>query len=114
MTFDRAWVLLFLILPAAWAAWEWRRSGRRGALLLKAASVAAVIAALAQPVLTIYETKVAVGVLVDTSSSMSAEDLERALIAQMHVWRWAGAVVLAVLAFPVIALFVAALMDVWP
>ena len=78
MTFERAWVLLFLILPAAWAAWEWRLSGRRGALLLKAAAMAAVIAALAQPVLTVYETKVAVGVLVDTSSSLSAEDLERA------------------------------------
>src|SRR5690606_24727211 len=30
------------------------------------------------PVLTIYQTKVALGILVDTSSSMAPEDLERA------------------------------------
>lgn len=78
MIFERAWVLLFLLVPAAWAAWEWRRSGRRGALLLKALSMAAILAALAQPVLTIYQTKVALGILVDTSSSMAPEDLERA------------------------------------
>ncbi|HWQ54966.1 MAG TPA: VWA domain-containing protein [Bryobacteraceae bacterium] len=78
MTFDRPWVLLFVLLPLAWAAWEWRRSGRRGALLLKAASIAAVLAALAQPVMTIHETKVALGILVDTSSSMAEADLERA------------------------------------
>jgi Ca-activated chloride channel homolog len=78
MTFDRPWVLLFMLLPLAWAAWEWRGSGRRGALLLKAASMMAVLAALAGPVLTVYQTKVALGILVDTSTSMSAQDLERA------------------------------------
>lgn len=78
MTFERAWVLLFLAAPLAWAAWEWRGSGRRGALILKAASVAAVLMALAQPVLTVWQTKVALGILVDTSTSMAAEDLERA------------------------------------
>ena len=78
MTFDRSWVLLFAWLPLAWAAWEWRRSARRGALLLKAASLCAVLLALAEPRLTVYETRVALGILVDTSSSVSAADLEHA------------------------------------
>ena len=24
MTFDRAWILILILLPCAWAAWEWR------------------------------------------------------------------------------------------
>ena len=44
----------------------------------------------------------------------SSEALERALVAQTHVWRWAGVAVIAVLAFPVIVMFVAAMMNVWP
>lgn len=78
MSFDRPWVLLLVWLPLAWAAWEWRRSGRRGALLLKALSLVAVLLALAEPRLTVYETRVALGILVDTSSSVPPADLERA------------------------------------
>ncbi|MFB3828842.1 MAG: VWA domain-containing protein [Bryobacteraceae bacterium] len=78
MTFDRSWVLFFAWLPLAWAAWEWRSSGRRGALLLKAASMTLVLLALAEPRLTIFQTKVALGILVDTSASVSAQDLESA------------------------------------
>lgn len=43
-----------------------------------------------------------------------SEELERAVTAQKHVWHWAAAVVLAVFAFPVIVMFVAGMMDVWP
>ena len=56
MTFDRPWILFLLILPLAWMAWEWRSSGRRRALLLKAGAILAVVLALAQPRLTVYET----------------------------------------------------------
>ncbi|HEV2689522.1 MAG TPA: vWA domain-containing protein, partial [Bryobacteraceae bacterium] len=78
MTFERAWVLLFLILPIAWTLWELRRTRRTAALFLKAASFVAILLAVAEPKLTIPETKMAVAVLVDTSASVSAQDLARA------------------------------------
>lgn len=77
MTFERAWVLLFAWLPLAWAAWTWRGSSRRGALIMKAAAISAVLLALSEPTLTVYESKMAVAVLVDTSASISPEDLEQ-------------------------------------
>ena len=78
MTFDRAWVLFLVWLPAAWVAWEWRDSARRGGLLLKAFGMLAILLALAEPRLTVYESKVALAVLVDTSASITPQDLERA------------------------------------
>ena len=76
MNFDHAWVLFFRIyFPSpGWrgngdpprAGWPW---------LLKNAVPLAVILALAQPRLTVYESKVAVAVLVDTSASLSPADL---------------------------------------
>jgi hypothetical protein len=77
MTFDRSWVLFFLVLPVAWVAWEWRTSARRSALVVKGAAILAVILAFAQPRLTVYENKVALAVLVDTSASVSPADLAR-------------------------------------
>jgi len=78
MTFDRTWVLAIAWLPLAWAAWEWGRTRRRVALALKAISLLAILLALAEPRLKVNETRVAVAVLVDTSASVSATDLERA------------------------------------
>jgi Ca-activated chloride channel homolog len=78
MSFERAWVLFFLVLPIGWALWEMRRTRRTAALLLKTASFIAILLALAEPKLTIPETKMAVAVLVDTSASVSKEDLARA------------------------------------
>jgi Mg-chelatase subunit ChlD len=78
MTFDRAWVLAIAWIPLAWMIFEWRRTSRRLALVLKALSLAAILLALAEPRLNTTETKVAVAVLVDTSASVSAADLERA------------------------------------
>jgi uncharacterized membrane protein len=78
MTFDRAWVLFLAWLPLAWMVFEWRRTSRRGALVLKAVSLAAILIALAEPRLNVTESKVAVAVLVDTSASVSAADLEHA------------------------------------
>jgi Ca-activated chloride channel family protein len=78
MTFDRAWVLAIAWLPVAWMLFEWRRTSRRLALVLKALSFIAILLALAEPRLTVNETKVALAVLVDTSASVSGSDLARA------------------------------------
>ena len=76
MSFDHPLALLLVLLPIAWAAWEWRSSGRRLALLLKAGAFAAIALALASPRLTVYESKVAVAMLADTSASISSGDLQ--------------------------------------
>jgi Ca-activated chloride channel homolog len=76
MTFDRPWALFFMLLPVAWAAWEWRSAGLRLAPLLKAAALACIVLALAQPRLSVLETKVAVAFLADTSASIPEKDLE--------------------------------------
>jgi Ca-activated chloride channel homolog len=78
MTFEHPWVLLGALLPAAWLVWEWRESARRVALALRAAGLAAVLIALAEPRLTVYETKVAAAILVDTSASVTQRDLAQA------------------------------------
>jgi len=78
MTFDRDWVLALAWLPVAWAVFEWRRTQRHLALVLKALSFVAVLLALAEPHLATTETKVALAVLVDTSASVSPADLDRA------------------------------------
>ena len=78
MSFDRAWVLAIAWLPLAWGYLEWRRTSRKLGLALKAATFTLILLALAQPRLNISTTKVAVGVLVDTSASVSTADLERA------------------------------------
>ncbi len=78
MTFERSWVLLLALLPLAWAAWEWKRAPRKLGLLLKAIGFAAILAALSEPVMSTLETKTAVAVLVDTSASVSKNDLENA------------------------------------
>src|SRR6185369_1299521 len=76
MTFEHPWILLLVLVPAAWAAWEWRSSARRLALVLKAGTFAAIILALAEPRITVFQTKVAVALLADTSDSVSASDLQ--------------------------------------
>ncbi|HLI82563.1 MAG TPA: VWA domain-containing protein [Bryobacteraceae bacterium] len=78
MRFEHAWVLLFLLAPVAWAAWDWRLSTRRAGTVLKAATFAAILLALAEPRITFRQSKVATAVLVDTSASMSMEDLAAA------------------------------------
>jgi uncharacterized membrane protein len=78
MTFERAWVLFFLPAVLAWAAWQWRNISRRAGLIIKTLALSAVVIALAEPRLSVWETKVAVAVLADTSASVSREDLARA------------------------------------
>jgi uncharacterized membrane protein len=77
MSFAHPWALLLLLLPVAWFAWEWRSSGRRLGLALKAGSFAAIALALSQPSLSVFESKVAVAMLADTSASISPHDLQR-------------------------------------
>jgi Ca-activated chloride channel homolog len=76
--FERAWVLIFLLLPLGWMFFEWRRTRRTLALVLKTVAFLAIVLALAEPTLTLPQTKMAVAVLVDTSSSVSPQDLDRA------------------------------------
>jgi len=78
VTFGHAWVLAFLVLPIGWMLFEWRRTRRTLALILKALTITVIVIALSEPKLTIPETKMAVAVLVDTSASLSADDLARA------------------------------------
>src|ERR1044071_1806930 len=78
MSFGHPWMLLFIALPIGWVWWEWRESARRLALCLKAIGLAAVLVALSEPRASVYETKVAAGILVDTSASLSQSDLTRA------------------------------------
>ena len=87
MTFLHPWLLLLVVLPVAWACWEWRAASRRGALLLKAGALAAVAAALAQPRLTVYENRVAVVMLADTSASISDRGPGRRIGAWLTRWR---------------------------
>src|ERR1043165_2977429 len=77
MTFETPWVLVLILVPLAWAAWEWRESSRRLALGLKAATFVIILLALSGPRLTVYQSKVAVVMLADTSASVSPEDLGR-------------------------------------
>ena len=78
MTFAHPWLIPLVLVPLLWAAWEWRNSARRGSLAVKAAAIAAIVLALAEPRVTFYESKVAVVILADTSASVSPADLDAA------------------------------------
>ncbi len=78
MTFLHPWLAPFAVLPFAYVVWAWRRTARRPGLVLKALSVSAILLALSEPVLTVPETRTATVVLVDTSDSISSDDLARA------------------------------------
>ena len=78
MTFGHPWLLLLALAPIAWAYYEWPRSNRKRALAMKAASFALIFLAIAEPRLDITTNKVAVGLLVDTSASVTQADLDRA------------------------------------
>ena len=78
MSFDRPWALILILAPLVWAAFEWRRHERRTALVIKASSFVLILLALAEPRVNVPETRVAVAVLVDTSASLSSDDLAKA------------------------------------
>ncbi|MDQ6707643.1 MAG: VWA domain-containing protein, partial [Acidobacteriota bacterium] len=78
MTFAHPSLLLVALLPLGWIAYAWRKTVRRLSLVLKGLSIAAIFLALAQPTITLPETKIAEFVLVDTSGSITSQDLARA------------------------------------
>jgi len=90
MSFTHPWLMLLVLLPAAWSAWEWRNSARRAGLVLKAAALAAILLAFSEPHLTFHETKVALAILVDTSASVPPQDLDAASAAATTVERGRG------------------------
>src|ERR1035441_6051758 len=90
MSFDHAWALLALLLPLGWAGWEWRETARRTALGLKAVAFVCIVLALSGPRVVVYQTKVAVAVLADTSASVSSQDLARESAVASQVERGAG------------------------
>src|SRR5579871_4564923 len=90
MTFDHPWLLVLALAPALWAAWEWRDSARRGGLAVKAASLMAILIALAGPRLNYNESKVALTILVDTSASVSQADLDAASAAATAIEKGRG------------------------
>ena len=71
MSFVHPALLLLLIPLALFVVWYWRVTYRQAALLIKAASLAAVLFALAEPSVTMPETKAGVVALVDTSASIT-------------------------------------------
>jgi hypothetical protein len=46
VTFDRAWVLWLAFAPLAWMLFEWRRTRRHAALVLKALALTAILLAI--------------------------------------------------------------------
>lgn len=67
----------FAVLGALILALEWKLFGRK-LMWLKAAAVMAALLSTVWPDLAVQETKMAVAALVDTSASVTAQDLERA------------------------------------
>jgi len=78
MSYGHPLFLVLALLPVAWIIYRWRRAGRRLALVLKGLSLALILLALAEPTIVMPNTKTGVVVLVDTSGSISSEDLARA------------------------------------
>ena len=78
MTFLHPWALLLTLIPLLWVAWSWRGALRPFTLALKGAGLTLIPLALAQPVLTLPDTRTGAVVLVDTSASISQDDLARA------------------------------------
>ncbi|HEY6987601.1 MAG TPA: vWA domain-containing protein, partial [Bryobacteraceae bacterium] len=78
MSFVHPWVLPLILVPLGWAAYAWGTAARRETLLLKAFSFCAILLALAEPTLTLPQTKTGLVVLVDTSKSITPGDLSHA------------------------------------
>jgi hypothetical protein len=75
MSFEHPWLLLLSLAPVAWCAYEWRNHSRHLALITKAATLLLIALALAGPVLSWNERKIALAVVADTSASLSPQDL---------------------------------------
>jgi hypothetical protein len=78
MNIAHSWVLLFLAPLALWTADSWRRGKRGLRIALKAAGFAAILFALSEPRMTLPSAKTGIVVLVDTSASITPNDLAQA------------------------------------
>jgi Ca-activated chloride channel homolog len=78
MTFTHPSLLFLLAIPLGWLAYHWRADDLRLKHVLKSLSFAAILLAFAEPTMTLPVTKIAEVVLVDTSSSITSQDLARA------------------------------------
>jgi Mg-chelatase subunit ChlD len=78
MSFVHPVALFLMVVPVGWMAWLWRRSVRRTGLILKTLSLVAIVFALAESISMLPKNRTGVVVLVDTSGSISREDLSRA------------------------------------
>ncbi len=86
MTFVHPFALILLLGPIGWMVWLWGRSIRHVGLVVKGLSLIAIVIALAEPTTTLPQTRTGAVVLVDTSDSITREDLNRAssLILEMQ------------------------------
>jgi uncharacterized membrane protein len=75
MTFAHPWLLLLALAPIGWCWYEWRNHSRHLALLTKTVTLLLIALALAGPVLSWQERKIALAVVADTSASLSPQDL---------------------------------------
>src|SRR3954454_17849839 len=75
MNFAHPWALPLVLLPLGWIGYSWSVTARRSTLILKAASFCAIFLVLAEPTLTLPETKTGLVALVDISKSVTPEDL---------------------------------------
>jgi uncharacterized membrane protein/uncharacterized protein YegL len=78
MNFVHPWALPLVLLPLGWIGYSWSVTARRSTLILKALSFCAIFLALAEPTLTLPETKTGLVALVDISKSVTPEDLSHA------------------------------------
>lgn len=78
MIFAYSWFCMLAFAPVLWVVYCWKFAPRRLNLCLKGASFAAVAIALAQPAVTLPEMRTGVVALVDTSGSITSDDLARA------------------------------------
>ncbi|HMF75821.1 MAG TPA: VWA domain-containing protein, partial [Bryobacteraceae bacterium] len=92
MNFGHIGFLLLALAPVVWVALSWRRTARPIPLLLKGLSFAVVLVALSEPSLTLPRNRTAAVVLVDTSKSVTAQDLAHAssLVSQIEGQRGAN------------------------
>src|SRR5689334_2186329 len=78
MTFVHPWMLWLVLVPILWLAYSWRNVTPHLTLILKALSFTAILLALAEPTITLPQTKTGAIVLVDTSASITPDDLAHA------------------------------------
>lgn len=78
MSFAHPLFLIFALAPLVWMAYSWRSAQSRCGLTLKSLSLIAIALALAEPNIIMPRNRTGVVVLVDTSASITPEDLARA------------------------------------